>query len=74
MALRLETLQNEPICTTPSQTFQATQFSSFRSNDSVVATGSELEPQLEPEWKYTPASVDLLSLPNGQFTTAPSHP
>lgn len=73
MALRLETLQSEPICTTPSQMFQATQFSSFRSKDSVVATESELEPQLEPEWKYSPASVDLLSLPNGQSTTAPSY-
>jgi hypothetical protein len=69
MAPRRDT-ESEPIRTTPSQTFQATPFPQFKSKDGIVATESELEPRLEPEWKYSPSSVDLLSLPNGQSTTA----
>jgi hypothetical protein len=74
MALHLETLQSEPIRPTPSQTFQATQFSLFESKDSALATESEVEPQLEPKWKHPSASADLLSLPDGQSTTAISYP
>jgi hypothetical protein len=69
MAPRRDT-ESEPIRTTPSQTFQATQFPQFKSKDGRVATESKLEPRLEPEWKYSHASVDLLSLPNGQSTAA----